>query len=51
MKESFQPKLFGEAVLPAMRLRELMHFPVESALAFGVGMVIPELFSETFSAF
>jgi len=49
MKESFQPKLFGEAVPPATRLRERAHFPVESTFAIGVGGDSRVVFGGVFS--
>ena len=49
MKESFEPELFGEAVRPAMRLRERAHFPVEAAFAIGVGGDSRVVFGDVFS--
>ena len=49
MKESFEPELFGEAVRPAMRLRERAHFPVESTFAFFVGGYHRVVFGDVFS--
>src|ERR1035437_3746838 len=48
MKESFQPEFFGVAVLPAVRLGERMHFPVESALAFCTGGDSRVVFGDVF---
>ena len=53
MSVSLQPTVKGGvAVLPAMRLRERMHFPVEAALAFCAGgysrVVIGDVFSNLY---
>jgi len=49
MKESFQPELFGEAVRPAMRLRERAHFPVEYDFAIFAGGYSRIVFGDVFS--
>ena len=49
MKESFEPELFEEAVLPAMRLRERTHFPVEAAFAIFIGGYSRVVFGDCFS--